>query len=61
MYKGVTITFWFIMAALWNKAIIFLSCGFFCLWNEEVAEAVREKNMKYRKWKRKLEGGTDGV
>ena len=24
-------------------------------WNEEVAEAVREKKMKYRKWKREIQ------
>jgi len=31
-------------------------------WNEEVAEAVREKKIKYRKWKRgKSEGGMDGL
>jgi len=30
-------------------------------WNEEPAEAVREKKIKYRKKERKFEGGMDGV
>jgi len=31
-------------------------------WNEEVAEAVREKKIKYGKWKKeKYERGKDGV
>jgi len=30
-------------------------------WNEEVAEAVREKKRKYRKWKRENSTGVEGV
>ena len=30
-------------------------------WNVEVAEAVRDKKIKYGKWKKENTGGNDGV
>jgi len=30
-------------------------------WIEEVAEAVREKKIKYGHWKKKLDSGVEGV